>query len=804
LKEIDNVRFQAADSGFLLDGKPYFLYSGEIQYFRISRDLWRTHLEKLKAAGANTVSTYIPWSWHEVSEGKFDFTGTTDPQRDILGFMDLAKEIGLHMSVKPGPYILAEFEDAGIPEWLMKKHPEIKAQGPDCVTYMHPVFLDYTRKWYDAIMPHLAVRQISRDGNITLMQVCNEVGLFNWLGSTGDLSKYCIDCFQAFLKKQYKKIESLNAVYGSKYRSFESVPAPSVPTRSSGEYVQWNDWHDFHRYYYADYLSLLIGEIRKRGIDIQLFHNIPGWVYGRGTEYPINITFYAEIIRRHPELVLGVDHIPEFVTYRNSHDDLIINEMVKAMQGGKKPVWAAEQQAGTREHHVHTYPNEMELFYKACIGRGMTGMNFYMFSQGLNPHRRGAFGPTFYWMTALGHDASEKALYAPIAKIGKIVATFGQDLVRSQRRAGIHVAFYRPYYHDEFYYPLFGGVPKLDIAKAGLRYEPKAMRNTYYYDGLLRVLALQNRDFDMVDIQTTKPDPKKVKQLWVVSMETMDRETQETLAEYVELGGHLIIWPCLPDKDLKMRPCTILKKRLGIKEGAPARLTGVAKIDVLGLEDLNALSPVRTYSAPDGREIACTPDKQCIGVHRKVEKGRVTVLGAIFTYNIKEHLHAFEKLFDLQPVARNLKLSNPALQAHVRYGKDHAFLTLLNYTPVPQKVIAQVKDVPGLGDIQVPRQAMTMSPVSALIIPINYSLGKTTRILWSTAEILSASGQEGRVEISLVPSTLEEREIVLQLPASAKASVRLDGTAVTAERQDDRFFVRVPQGNQEIKLTVAW
>ncbi|MCK7541934.1 MAG: hypothetical protein MZV63_69135 [Marinilabiliales bacterium] len=43
----------------------------------------------------------------------------------------------------------------------------------------------------------------------------------------------------------------------------------------------------------------------------------------------------------------------------------------------------------------------MELFYKASIANGLTGWNYYMFSQGRNPVRKGYSGETFYWFTPL-------------------------------------------------------------------------------------------------------------------------------------------------------------------------------------------------------------------------------------------------------------------------------------------------------------------------------------------------------------------------------------------------------------------
>ena len=65
------MRFTADNASFLLDNEPFYLYSGEIHYFRIKKKLWPLHLKKLKDANCRFVSTYIPWGWHEYEEGKF-------------------------------------------------------------------------------------------------------------------------------------------------------------------------------------------------------------------------------------------------------------------------------------------------------------------------------------------------------------------------------------------------------------------------------------------------------------------------------------------------------------------------------------------------------------------------------------------------------------------------------------------------------------------------------------------------------------------------------------------------------------
>jgi beta-galactosidase len=113
--------FRIEGEHFILHDKKTFLNSGEIHYFRIRRNLWEKHLRAAVEAGLSTVSTYVPWAWHEAEEGVFDFEGKSIPERDFIGWLRLCKEYGLYCIVKPGPFILAEFRGAGLPDWFLEK-----------------------------------------------------------------------------------------------------------------------------------------------------------------------------------------------------------------------------------------------------------------------------------------------------------------------------------------------------------------------------------------------------------------------------------------------------------------------------------------------------------------------------------------------------------------------------------------------------------------------------------------------------------------------------------------------------------
>lgn len=58
---------------FTLNDKLIQIYSGAMHYFRVPRPYWRDRLRKLRAAGLNTVETYVPWNLHEPKNGKSCF-----------------------------------------------------------------------------------------------------------------------------------------------------------------------------------------------------------------------------------------------------------------------------------------------------------------------------------------------------------------------------------------------------------------------------------------------------------------------------------------------------------------------------------------------------------------------------------------------------------------------------------------------------------------------------------------------------------------------------------------------------------
>ena len=101
-----HLTLQAEGDHFTIDGKKFSIYSGEIHYFRVHPDYWEQRLSQLTAAGLNTVSTYIPWNFHEEIQGEYDFS----EWRNLRRFIKTAEKVGLHVMLRVGPYICAEWE----------------------------------------------------------------------------------------------------------------------------------------------------------------------------------------------------------------------------------------------------------------------------------------------------------------------------------------------------------------------------------------------------------------------------------------------------------------------------------------------------------------------------------------------------------------------------------------------------------------------------------------------------------------------------------------------------------------------
>ncbi|XP_048588941.1 beta-galactosidase-1-like protein 2 isoform X2 [Nematostella vectensis] len=152
-----------SNSKFILNGKPFVILSGALHYFRVMPEYWADRLKKLKAMGLNTVETYVAWNLHEQVKENFKFKDEVD----IVKFVNLAQELGLHVIIRPGPYICSEWDLGGLPSWLLND-PNMRLRS----TY--GPFMEAVEKYFSKLFALLTPLQFSGGGPIIAWQVENE------------------------------------------------------------------------------------------------------------------------------------------------------------------------------------------------------------------------------------------------------------------------------------------------------------------------------------------------------------------------------------------------------------------------------------------------------------------------------------------------------------------------------------------------------------------------------------------------------------------------------------------------------
>jgi beta-galactosidase len=278
-----------AENGLLVDGRLVPLLSGDVHYWRLNAKDWPAILQRVMELGFRMICTYIPWSVHEITPGNFDF-GELDPAKNLGAFLDLARELGLAVLVRPGPHINAELTYFGYPRRLFED-PTFLARdsrgGPvilpipprmfPAISYASNAFWRELEVWFDALAPVLRPR-LYPHGSIFAIQTDNEMSLF-FRTSPYD-QDYHPDArakWTEFLKAKYG-----GAVEAAEFYRFDgSLTELPMPEDFRAELPRdlpyYLDWIEFKEDLIAGSLARLRTMWEDRGVkDVAFFHNFPG------------------------------------------------------------------------------------------------------------------------------------------------------------------------------------------------------------------------------------------------------------------------------------------------------------------------------------------------------------------------------------------------------------------------------------------------------------------------------------------------------------------------------------------------
>lgn len=84
-------------------------------------------------------------------------------------FLKTAKEEDLFALIRPGPYICGELDFGGLPSWILRNTSSVRNSHDKN-------YINYARRYFNVLLPLLAMFQFQKGGSIIGLQIENEFG----------------------------------------------------------------------------------------------------------------------------------------------------------------------------------------------------------------------------------------------------------------------------------------------------------------------------------------------------------------------------------------------------------------------------------------------------------------------------------------------------------------------------------------------------------------------------------------------------------------------------------------------------
>jgi hypothetical protein len=141
------------------------------------------------------------------------------------------------------------------PQWAIDKAPDVIVPGGfNKFDVNHPVAREAIGKWIDHI-----VGQTKNEPSILSYDLMNEP-IYTQSGRT----RYSQPVWIRFLQDRHKTIDTLNALYGTKYTAFDQVPVPKDEyPRAVGDRRAYYDWFTFNHRNFADWIRFMHDRVKK-------------------------------------------------------------------------------------------------------------------------------------------------------------------------------------------------------------------------------------------------------------------------------------------------------------------------------------------------------------------------------------------------------------------------------------------------------------------------------------------------------------------------------------------------------------
>jgi hypothetical protein len=627
--------------GLFIDGKKLPLLSGEFHYWRVNKANWNKCLDRIIEAGFNIVATYVPWNYHELKPGKYDFEGKTDPQRDLEGFLKLCEQKGLYVIIRPGPYIYSEWLHYGPPEYAVKHHRLSKD------------FMKAAEPYIKAVSKVIAPRQVTRGGRIIMLQADNEIDPWTMfyrdqLGLNGGMGP-----FQQYLRSIYRSIGKLNNAWKTHYRSFEDVKAFEVVFNKFGSRRRNLDYKLFLEWYVCEVAKRIISMYKASGIEVPIYLNTYA-IYNPQNFYELQKIADLVGIDIYPRSMLedGFNHYAEIMKYAEA---TLKFPYIAEFECGIWYGW--HYQVGTLGPQHYKFKDLLALAH------GVKGWNYYM------------LGDRDNWMMSPINEWGRVHLdvYAWMKEITRIFHEL--DPSSMQRLCEVSVLAYRPH----------------KLIEAG--------NWNLIQDSLHRA----DIDYELYDPWTEKDCETKL--LIYAGADFMLKRDQERLRDFVEKGGTLLFFVCPPLEDvdgtevntfLDVASLPTSSKDAGWAEHYEVSLKDVKKSIYLArfwtydVPEAEAIMIRKGLHKPFLEENLFIENLQAgavytVGYHRKVGKGSILTLG------FEPSPEALELATEALGIPYYAKASTPDVLTSIYRGKEKHVIFVVNNSKATREATVKVQ-----------------------------------------------------------------------------------------------------------------
>jgi beta-galactosidase len=548
------------DNGILyLLGKPHFLLSSDYPYYRDSVEHWSDRLDRLKKCHFNVISFYVPWRHHHVGN-TIDFDGALSPNKNVKLFIQLCHEKGFFVFLKPGPFIHAETDFGGLPDFVSPESdssidPMLNGRGEKRKWHKvlpsptDPQYNEWIRQWFELVDQELIQPNQYPKGPIIALQILNE-GVYSDAQhevTEYDYSLTSIEQYQQYLYAKYSDMTTYNKLHGSQLVGFNQVFPPSELKSIStiNQILIYKDWAEYQSYYMAQLYSRWGSYIQTK---LPYILNLnPPHDREQGYDDWLNRLEIEKFENQHYGFTNWIGVV--------SHDSSAFNRYLLLTKRSRGP--NLEENWGFSKLYDNRYQYTAIPFFQTimAVAGGATGYNIYtgirtdQWDDNIDTIQQKPY-PDCSPVTEHG-ELTDK--YFSLKLLNRFFQEFGGELMECVSVAPVSWAIYNCYsqlgcwgMEDQFE----------DLGKKSIHAGSSGLNH------FQNITRQYNMDYSMVNIAGNEIPVKKHPILIMVGGFFMDENAQSNLVAYVKNGGLLILTHDVPLLNECFETCEFLVKEL--------------------------------------------------------------------------------------------------------------------------------------------------------------------------------------------------------------------------------------------------